>query len=344
MQRNDFYYELPQELLAQYPPEQRGDSRLLRLDRGSGALSHHHFAELGSLLTPGDLLVFNDTRVIPARLFGNKESGGRIALLLERVLGDDRILAQLNGSKPSRAGSRIRLENGVVFEVEGRQENFYLLRAVSGGDGTLLDMFIHSGHIPLPPYIRRPGQTLDRDRYQTLYAREYGAVAAPTAGLHFTREQLETFAGNGIGMAYITLHVGAGTFQPVRAAEIRDHSMHREWFCLTLEACHGVEQTRKRGGRIVAVGTTTVRALETAAQRGELVPGEYETEIFIYPGYEFRAVDAMITNFHLPESTLLMLVCAFAGRENVLNAYRQAIREKYRFYSYGDAMYISNQD
>ena len=341
----DFSYELPHELIAQHPPTQHGDSRLLRLARGSGVLSHHRFDDLSTMLAPGDLLVFNDTKVIPARLFGNKESGGRIELLLERVLGAHRILAQINAAKTPRAGTKIRMDNGVVFEVEGRQENFYLLRAIAGGEKGMLDMFIQSGRIPLPPYIRRPDEPLDRERYQTLFAREYGAVAAPTAGLHFTRKHLDALTARGIGSAFITLHVGAGTFQPVRTADIREHRMHREWFRLSPAACQAIEQARKDGGRIIAVGTTTVRALETAAQTAGLglTPGEYETEIFIRPGYDFKVVQALITNFHLPGSTLLMLVCAFAGRENVLNAYAQAIREKYRFYSYGDAMFIIDE-
>jgi S-adenosylmethionine:tRNA ribosyltransferase-isomerase len=341
----DFSYELPHELIAQYPPKHHGDSRLLRLARDSGALSHHRFDDLEAMLTPGDLLVFNDTRVIPARLFGNKESGGRIELLLERLLDTDRILVQINAAKPPRAETTIRLDNGVLFEVEGRQENFYLLRAVAGAEQGMLDMFIESGHIPLPPYIRRPEEPLDRERYQTLFAREYGAVAAPTAGLHFTRRHLDALAARGIGSAFITLHVGAGTFQPVRVEDIREHRMHREWFRIPRTTCDAIEQARKCGGRIIAVGTTTVRALESAAQTAGLglVPGEYETEIFISPGYDFKVVQALITNFHLPGSTLLMLVCAFAGRENVLNAYARAIREKYRFYSYGDAMFIIDE-
>lgn len=343
MQRSDFDFILPPELIAQYPLEHHGESRLLRLARDSGELSHHRFAALETMLAPGDLLVFNDTRVIPARLFGNKKSGGRVELLLERVLDENQILAQVNAARPARAGTRIRLDNGVVLEVEGRQENFYLLRAISGADGGVLDMFIQSGHIPLPPYIRRLDEPLDRDRYQTQYAREYGAVAAPTAGLHFTRKHLDALAARGVASAFITLHVGAGTFQPVRSKDIGEHRMHREWFRIPRVTCDAVAQTRNQGRRVVAVGTTSVRALEAAAQTQQgLLPGEYETEIFIRPGYDFKVVQALITNFHLPGSTLLMLVCAFAGRENVLNAYAQAIREQYRFYSYGDAMFIGD--
>ena len=270
MRLNDFAYELPQELIAQYPPDQRGDSRLMRLDRDSGGLSHHRFTDLGSMLSAGDLLVFNDTRVIPARLFGSKESGGRIELLLERVLDDKRILAQLHGAKPARPGTRIRLENEVVLEVEGRRENFYLLRAVAGSDRGMLEMFIQSGHIPLPPYIRRPDETLDRERYQTLFSREYGAVAAPTAGLHFSREILDDLTQRGIETEFLTLHVGAGTFQPVRTEDIREHSMHRERFRISRETCLAIEQAKKQGNRVVAVGTTTVRALEAAAQAHNL--------------------------------------------------------------------------
>lgn len=340
MRSSDFNYELPRELIAQYPPAKRGDSRLLCLNRGNGALSHHRFIDLLTMLAPGDLLVFNDTRVIPARIYGSKDSGGRLEILLERLLGKDSMLAQINASKPPRQGTRIRLESGCVLDVVERQDNFFLLKTADDGVTELLELFLQSGHIPLPPYIRRQDEGLDRDRYQTLYAREYGAVAAPTAGLHFTREILDDLAGRGIGAAFITLHVGAGTFQPLRVEEIADHKMHRERFRIPRETCLAVEQTKRHGGRIVAVGTTTVRTLEAAMGSGGLIPGEYETEIFIHPGYEFMAVDAMITNFHLPESTLLMLVCAFAGRENVLNAYEQAIRERYRFYSYGDAMFI----
>ena len=342
MLRSEFSYDLPRELIAQYPPEKRGDSRLLRIGRSGGEPSHHRFTDLLSMLSARDLLVFNDTRVIPARLLGTKDSGGRVEVLLERLLGRNAMLAQINASKPPRQGTRIRLEGGTMLEVEERRENFYLLKAADDCSTDLLDVFLQSGRIPLPPYIRRADEGLDRDRYQTLYAREYGAVAAPTAGLHFSREIMDGLADQEIRTAFITLHVGAGTFQPVRVEDVADHSMHRERFRISPEACRGIEDTRRNGGRIIAVGTTTVRALETASQSGALVPGEYETEIFIYPGYEFQVVDAMITNFHLPESTLLMLVCAFAGRENVLSAYECAIREKYRFYSYGDAMFISD--
>ena len=342
MQRSDFDFELPPELIAQYPPARRGDSRLLRVARGGGVSGDYRFADLGSMLVRGDLLVFNDTRVVPARMFGRKESGGRLELLLERVIDERRILVQLSASKAARPGSRLHLDNDAVLEVEGRQGEFYVLRFVSGWGGGLLDMFIHSGHIPLPPYIRRQAESLDRERYQTLYAREYGAVAAPTAGLHFTREQLHGLMTRGIESAFITLHVGAGTFQPVREQDIDAHHMHREWFRITPAASEAIAQARSRGRRVIAVGTTTVRALEAAALDGYPEPGEYETDIFIRPGHEFRVVDAMITNFHLPGSTLLMLVCAFAGREIILKAYEHAVREGYRFYSYGDAMLITD--
>lgn len=341
MLRSEFSYDLPRELIAQYPPEKRGDSRLLRLRRSGGEPSHHRFTDLLSMLSAGDLLVFNDTRVIPARLLGTKDSGGRVEVLLERLLGRDTMLAQINASKPPRQGTSIRLEGGPVLEVAERRENFYLLKAADDCPTGLLDVFLQSGRTPLPPYIRRADEGLDRDRYQTLYAREYGAVAAPTAGLHFSREIMDGLADRGIRTAFITLHVGAGTFQPVRVEDIAHHRMHRERFRINREACDAIEETRKNCGRVIAVGTTTVRALEAAERSGGLLTGEYETEIFIHPGYEFQVVDAMITNFHLPESTLLMLVCAFAGRDNVLNAYEHAIRERYRFFSYGDAMFIS---
>ncbi|MFQ5659619.1 MAG: tRNA preQ1(34) S-adenosylmethionine ribosyltransferase-isomerase QueA [Gammaproteobacteria bacterium] len=338
MQRNDFFYELPKQLIAQYPTKRRGDSRLLCLNRATGKLRNSKFDDLIAFIDPEDLLVFNDTRVIPARLFGQKESGGKVEILVERLLGDRQMLAQLRASKQARPGTRIALEDGVELEVIERRTGFFVLGVLSGF--SLVEVLERTGHVPLPPYIKRPDTPMDKERYQTVYARSPGAVAAPTAGLHFTQTLLNRLKQKGVAMGFMTLHVGAATFQPLRTETIEDHSMHSEWFVITTELCKAVNQTRKRGGRVIAVGTTSVRGLESAARNGELYPYEGETDIFIYPGFEFQMVDALITNFHLPESTLLMLVCAFAGRGPVLNAYRQGIRENYRFFSYGDAMFI----
>lgn len=339
MQRSDFHYELPEHLVARYPPERRGDSRLLCLDRENGRLRDRQFSDLCRLLVPGDLLVFNDTRVIPARLFGRKATGGRVEILLERIVGDNLLLAQVRASKAPESGSALVLDSGERLRVLGRQDEFFQLQPEGVVD--VLEMLERSGHMPLPPYIGRPDEQVDRDRYQTVYARRPGAVAAPTAGLHFSREMLRELAVRGIETAFVTLHVGAGTFQPVRTEAVEDHVMHHEWYELNEPLCTAVRRTRDAGRRVIAVGTTAVRSLEAAAAEGTLCPRQGETDIFIYPGYEFRVVDALITNFHLPESTLLMLVCAFAGRERVLAAYGYAIAEQYRFFSYGDAMFIT---
>jgi S-adenosylmethionine:tRNA ribosyltransferase-isomerase len=339
MRKSEFRYELPAELIAQYPVEPRSASRLLRLDGASGALRDLRFIDLPQLLRAGDLLVFNDTRVIPARLFGVKESGGRVELLVERVLDAQRVLTQLRASKPPRPGSRLRLEGGVSARVVGRRGEFCEIE-IEGG-GPVLALLERVGHMPLPPYIGRADAAADRERYQTVYAREPGAVAAPTAGLHFDEGLLARLRGMGVEFAYTTLHVGAGTFQPVRVEDIREHRMHREWLRVDARLSAQVNAAKREGRRVIAVGTTAVRALESAARGGTIEPFEGETDIFIYPGYEFRIVDALVTNFHLPESTLLMLVCAFGGTENVLHAYRHAVERKYRFYSYGDAMFVT---
>ena len=289
------------------------------------------------LLDPDDLLVFNDTRVIPARVFGNKESGGRVEILVERLLGADRCLAQLRSSKPARPGSRIILEDGTRLGVEGREGEFFVLRSEKEAFSGVLDRL---GHMPLPPYIEREDEALDRERYQTVYGRNPGAVAAPTAGLHFDQPLLDVLRDQGIRFAQVTLHVAAGTFQPVREDEIENHRMHAEYLEVPGAVCEAVAETKQRGGRVIAVGTTSVRSLETAASSGTLQPFSGDTRIFIYPGYAFRVVDGMITNFHLPESTLLMLVSAFAGIDAVRQAYRHAVAERYRFFSYGDAMLI----
>lgn len=341
MQVKDFRFELPEELIARYPLEQRSASRLLSVDGNSGELSHLVFSDITRLLQPGDLLVFNDTRVIPARLFGHKESGGRIELLIERVLGEHRALAHVRSSRAPKPGTRLLLEGGIEATVEGRQSNLFELHfAISDH---LLQALEQHGHIPLPPYMKREDQLLDRERYQTVYNRKPGAVAAPTAGLHFDQPLLQRLADKGVESAFVTLHVGAGTFQPVKVERIEEHHMHAEHIEVSPQVCAAVRAARARGNRVVAVGTTSVRCLESASASGEIQPFSGDTDIFIHPGYEFRSVDALITNFHLPESTLLMLVSAFAGHEHMMNAYRVAVAERYRFFSYGDAMFLTRQ-
>jgi len=338
MRRSDFSFDLPRELIAQYPAAHRSASRLLVLDE-RGGVSDGFFSDLPSLLGPDDLLVFNDTRVMKARLFGHKETGGKVEILVERLLAGNRALAQVRASKSPRQGGRI-LIGDFEIRVEGRQEEMFLLSLAEGDFGEL--MTAH-GHMPLPPYIRRDDESFDETRYQTVYAEKEGSVAAPTAGLHFDEAMLQKLQALGVRQARVTLHVGAGTFQPVRVEELSEHRMHAEWLSVDESVCQAVAETRRRGGRVIAVGTTSVRSLETAASGGELRPYEGETRLFITPGYDFQVVDAMLTNFHLPESTLLMLVCAFAGYEVVMAAYRHAVQEKYRFFSYGDAMFLQRQ-
>jgi len=338
MKRSDFNYELPPELIAQLPLAQRSASRLLCFDKQSGDLNDQKFSDLPALLNPGDLLVFNNTEVIPARLFGTKASGGRVEILVERLLNEQECLAQVRASKSPKAGGMLILEDGSVFKVLGREDSFFHLQAV-GGD--LMSFLKDMGHMPLPPYITREDTDRDRRRYQTVFAETPGAVAAPTAGLHFDQDLLDQLKDQGIESTTVTLHVGAGTFQPVRVDNIEDHHMHAEWLNVPQSACDAIAAARARGGRVIAVGTTAVRSLETAAAGGELVPFTGDSRIFIYPPYQFRVVDAMVTNFHLPESTLLMLVSAFAGQEQTLAAYRHAIDQRYRFFSYGDAMLIA---
>jgi S-adenosylmethionine:tRNA ribosyltransferase-isomerase len=337
LKRSDFHYELPAELIAQRPLPRRSDSRLLHLERSGSDRADRMFRDLPGLLQRGDLLVFNDTRVIPARLFGRKDTGGRVEIMLERLLSDEEILAQLRVSKPPRKGGVIRLEDGTRLEVVERGGAFFRLRVEGGGMARKLDEL---GHVPLPPYIRRGDDADDRSRYQTVYAARPGAVAAPTAGLHFDADLLGELDRRGVRRAAVTLHVGAGTFQPVRCEDIRDHRMHAEWLEVSPEVCDAVRTTRAEGGRVVAVGTTAVRSLETAAGGGRIEPFCGESRLFIYPGYDFRVVDGLVTNFHLPESTLLMLVCALAGTERTLEAYRHAVDQRYRFFSYGDAMLV----
>lgn len=342
MQLSDFNYHLPEELIARYPKAERSASKLLCLESGTGRVEHRVFSTLPELLGPKDLLVFNDTRVIPARLFGHKETGGKVEILLERVLNDYEALAQIRASKAIRPGGRILIAGQLSLEVKGRSDEFYHIVA----SDKLAVLLERHGHMPLPPYIDRADEASDQERYQTVYARNPGAVAAPTAGLHFDQPLLEAIAGQGVKMAKVTLHVGAGTFQPVRVANIEQHKMHKERVEVSREVCEQVMATKSSGGRVIAVGTTSVRSLETAAQQAEkkgeqMAPWQGESDIFIYPGYRFRCVDAMITNFHLPESSLLMLVSAFATREMIMSAYQQAIDHRYRFFSYGDAMFIA---
>lgn len=341
MRRSDFNYDLPQALIAQFPLAQRSASRLLCLSGPGGELSDRHFRELPDLLNPNDLLVFNDTRVMPARLFGRKPSGGRVEILIERVLAPGRGLAQIRASKSPRPGSSIVTDSGAELRVIGRQGDLFEL---DSPEINLMDLMRQVGHIPLPPYITRADDEQDLERYQTVYADRPGAVAAPTAGLHFDQAMLDQLEGQGVQSTRITLHVGAGTFQPVRVDRLEEHQMHAEYLEVSEEACEKVRGVRASGGRVVAVGTTCVRSLESASARGELAPFRGDTRLFIRPGYRFRCVDAMITNFHLPESTLLMLVCAFAGYGPVMGAYRHALLERYRFFSYGDAMFLSRSE
>lgn len=342
MKVSDFHYDLPDELIARYPLEDRTASRMLHLDGLTGAVNHGHFRNILDLLEPGDLLVFNNTRVIPARLFGQKETGGKLEILVERVLDQRELLAHIRSSKSPKPGQLIRVEGGGAFRMVERQDALFRLALEEGAD-SVLDLLETVGHMPLPPYVDRPDESTDRERYQTVYARDPGAVAAPTAGLHFDESILAQLAERGIEQAFVTLHVGAGTFQPVRVDSIEDHQMHSEVAEVPKATVEAVQRTRERGGRVVAVGTTSVRSLESASRDGKLKPFQGETDIFIYPGYRFQCIDALVTNFHLPESTLIMLVSAFAGYEAVMEAYREAVDERYRFFSYGDAMFVTGQ-
>jgi S-adenosylmethionine:tRNA ribosyltransferase-isomerase len=334
MKPADFCFDLPAELIAQAPLAERGGSRLLHI-KTDGVCENLIFPALADLLEPGDLLVLNDTRVLAARLFGRKDTGGALELLLERILDTDLALVQLKVSRAPAPGSTLSFAGGLTAVVEGRQGAFFVLRFSAPVEAILETC----GHIPLPPYIDRPAVDEDRTRYQTVYARETGAVAAPTAGLHFDQGQLRRIRSQGVELGYLTLHVGAGTFQPLRKVQLETGKLHAERLQVSAKLCRQIEQARSRGSRVVAVGTTVVRGLETAAANGLLKPFDGETELFIRPGYEFRVVDALLTNFHLPESSLLMLVSAFAGQAAVLNAYGYAVAQGYRFFSYGDAMF-----
>ena len=345
MKTSDFDYSLPADLIAQRPPAVRGESRLLSLNARKSGIEHLSFSDFPSLLCPDDLLVFNNTRVIPARLWAKKITGGRVEILVERVLDRSRILAHLSSSRSNKIDSIFDLvirkdgpSSGYKLLVEGEDHGLFILKVV--GDAAVTEVMDQIGHIPLPPYIDRDSENSDSDRYQTVFAKIDGAIAAPTAGLHFTKDLLEQIKNSSVRMTEITLHVGSGTFQPVRVEFPDDHIMHMEEIHIDESVSYEIHETKKRGGRVIAIGTTAVRALETV--NFDNLKGEFtgESEIFIYPGYVFRCVDALLTNFHLPRSTLLMLVSAFAGREEILDAYYEAILNRYRFFSYGDAMFI----
>ena len=337
MRLSDFHFDLPEHLIAHHPLTERRASRLLHLEGPSGQVEHRRFVDLLELLRPGDLMVFNNTRVIPARLYGRKETGGQLEILVERVLDAQRVMAHVRASKSPKVGSRIITEGGAVAVMVARHDALFELAF----DEDVLALLERVGHMPLPPYIERADEPADRERYQTVYAQKAGAVAAPTAGLHFDQDMLQAITDMGVERAEVTLHVGAGTFQPVRVDRIEDHQMHSEWLEVSEAVVEAVKACKARGGRVIAVGTTSVRSLETAARDGELKPFSGDTDIFIYPGRPFNVVDALVTNFHLPESTLLMLVSAFAGYAQTMAAYRAAVAEQYRFFSYGDAMFIT---
>lgn len=348
MRRTDFTFDLPEELIAQQPVAERTASRLLVLDGQTGETKDQVFTDLNDFLQSGDVLVFNNTQVIPARLHAKKSSGGKVEVLVERIIDKNIAHAHIRASKSPKAGTELIFEQNITAEVTGREGDLFIVDFSAKQHGcSVLEILNKIGHMPLPPYIQREDEAFDEERYQTVYAEKPGAVAAPTAGLHFDDTMLETLLEKGIEQVHVTLHVGAGTFQPVRADDLKDHHMHKEWIELSEENCEKLNKAKEEGRRIVAVGTTSVRCLESAAlfskDESKLEPYTGETDIFITPGYEFKVIDALVTNFHLSESTLLMLVSAFAGYENIKNAYQHAIDEKYRFFSYGDAMFLTKQ-
>lgn len=354
MQLSDFYFDLPDELIARYPKTERTASRLLQLNGENGEISHRTFSDVYELINQGDLLIFNNTRVIPARMFGRKASGGKIEVLIERVLDEHRFLAHIRSSKSPKVGAELWLgedklgdKNGIKAIMLGRQDSLFEVE-IAEKQTALLDILQQIGHMPLPPYIDRPDEDADQERYQTVYNKVPGAVAAPTAGLHFDNHLLEKLKAKGVNFAFVTLHVGAGTFQPVRVENIEEHKMHAEYVEVPQETVDLILATKAAGKRVIAVGTTSVRSVESAALAAEekkasqiIQPFFADTSIFIYPGKKFRVIDGLITNFHLPESTLIMLVSAFAGYENTMNAYKSAVENRYRFFSYGDAMFIT---
>ncbi len=343
MKTQDFDFALPPELIAQFPARQRTGSRLLYLDGFHNRLCDKHFADLPGYLQPGDVMVFNDTRVIKARLFGQKDSGGKVEIMVERVLDDRHVLAAIRASHAPKPGSGLLLADCIPVTVVARGEGFYTLRFTH--EKNVHELLEHYGHMPLPPYIDRQASADDDSRYQTIYAKNVGAVAAPTAGLHFDDAIMEQLRAMGVVITYVTLHVGVGTFQPVRVESVSEHTMHNERFDIPAETAEAITQAKAMGKRVMAVGTTSLRALEASASQhnGQVTAGYGETDIFITPGYHFQVVERLLTNFHLPRSTLLMLVSAFGGMDNIRTAYRHAIAEKYRFFSYGDAMLIERK-
>ncbi|MGJ8632130.1 MAG: tRNA preQ1(34) S-adenosylmethionine ribosyltransferase-isomerase QueA [Glaciecola sp.] len=343
MKTSDFAFELPEQLIAKYPTEQRTASRLLHLDGVTGALGHHAFTDMLQFVDAGDLLIFNNTRVIPARLLGQKSTGGKVEVLVERMLDDHRVLAHVRASKSPKPGATLLLENAIEATMLGRHDALFELSFA--GEQTVLELLEAHGHMPLPPYIDRPDEDSDKERYQTVYNEKPGAVAAPTAGLHFDNAILAKLKAKGVQTEFVTLHVGAGTFQPVKVDNVEEHVMHAEYAEVPETVVAAIKATKAAGKRVIAVGTTSMRSLESAAKKADetdelIVPFYEDTSIFIYPGFTFKVVDAMFTNFHLPESTLMMLISALAGQDNVMHAYAEAIKHEYRFFSYGDSMFI----
>lgn len=339
----DFAFDLPNELIARFPSKTRTGSRLLVLDGNTGDVNHQQFPDILNHINEGDLLLFNNTKVIPARLFGQKESGGKVEVLIERVVGKNEVLAHVRANKALKPGTRVLLDGDYSCVMIGRDDALFQLQFESEED--VFSIIDKIGHMPLPPYIDREDQDSDKERYQTVYSEKPGAVAAPTAGLHFDDEILAKLKSKGVDFAFVTLHVGAGTFQPVRVDSIEEHKMHKEYIEVSDTVVEQINRTKKAGKRVIAVGTTSVRSVESAAGKnnGVIAPFYGDTDIFIFPGYKFAVVDAMLTNFHLPESTLIMLVSAFAGKTHVMSAYQAAIEQEYRFFSYGDAMFVTKQ-
>jgi S-adenosylmethionine:tRNA ribosyltransferase-isomerase len=338
MKKGDFNYHLPEHLIAQKPLANRVASRLLCMQKSTGLIKDQSFVEFINLINETDLLILNDTKVIPARLYGHKKTGGKVELLIERVIDEHQAVAHIRASKSPKENTFLALDNDHECEVTGRDYDLFKLRFL--GQQTVFDILEQIGHIPLPPYITREDDMEDVNRYQTVFANQPGAVAAPTAGLHFDQTMLNKIEQKGVARAFVTLHVGSGTFQPVRVENLSDHIMHKEYYSVSQSTVDAVHQTKAKGGRVIAIGTTAVRALESASKAGQLQAGSGDTDLFITPGYRFKSVDAMLTNFHLPESTLLMLIAAFSGYEPIMNAYSHAIKQQYRFFSYGDAMFL----
>ncbi len=337
--KSDFHYSLPEQLIAQKPLDARTSSRLLCLDRFSGAVLDKQFVDVLDLIQPNDIMVLNNTQVIPARLFGHKSTGGKVEILIEQIIDDQHVSAHMRASKSAKTGSWIELDQGFRCQVQGRKGDLFLLEFPDSVN--ILACLAEIGHIPLPPYIQREDQAEDVQRYQTVFAQQPGAVAAPTAGLHFDTDLMQQLTAKAVKQTFLTLHVGSGTFQPVRTENLAEHVMHEEFYSVSEQNVAEIEAAKANGGRVIAVGTTAVRALESASQTGYLKAGQGQTDLFITPGYQFKSVDGLITNFHLPESTLLMLISAFAGYESVMKAYQHAVEQQYRFFSYGDAMFIS---